>query len=145
MQRLERKHWLLLVVHAAGQKGLTPVRLQKSLFLLGRAFAKDLGSSFYKFVPYNYGPFDVTIYTDAQSLQKDGTIEIRRDARRWPEYYVTPSGAQLADKLRQKVPAKITKYLESVVQWTQSQTFPELVRAIYEAYPKFREHSVFRG
>ncbi len=142
---MERRDWLLLTIDAGREKGLTPVQLQKSLFLLGQTFPKQVGSSFYKFVPYNYGPFCMDIYNDAESLQQQGLIEIRRASKRWPEYRVSPAGAQQAEKLRGKIPTSVIKYLMDVVSWTQSQTFPELVRTIYEAYPTFRTHSVFRG
>lgn len=142
---MERKNWLLLTICAAGEKGLTPVQLQKSLFVLQKGFPRKVGRTFYKFVAYNYGPFCVEIYGDAESLQAVGLIEMRRGGRRWPEYHGTPTGILEADKLRRQIPLQISQYIDHVVEWTQAQSFPSLVRSIYEAYPEFKAHSVFRG
>lgn len=143
--KMNRKDWLLLTIAVGADKGLTPVQLQKSLFLLGQEFPRKVGASFYKFVPYNYGPFSTDIYSDAQSLQQGALIEIRREGRRWPEYHVTAGGVQRAKAFEEDVPPPLMAYLGEVVRWTQSQSFAGLVRAIYQAYPKFRQFTVFRG
>ena len=36
-------------------------------------------------------------------------------------------------------------YLEKVVDWVSSLSFPELVRAIYAKYPQYKANSVFTG
>lgn len=141
---MDRGHWLLVTIGAAKGKGLTPVQLQKTLFLLGRNFAHKVGRSFYDFVPYNYGPFSVDIYRDAELLQARGLVEIRREDRRWPQYYLTPQGEKKAAQIRKKIPAAVGKYIEDVVEWAQSLNFPALLRAIYEAYPEFSTNSLFQ-
>src|SRR5436190_18669612 len=82
---MEPKDWTLLVISAADSRGLSPVQLQKSLFLLERrlseeAPAEKLGESFYEFVPYNYGPFDVKVYQDAEALEERGLVTIQSSA-----------------------------------------------------------------
>lgn len=54
------------------------VQLQKSLFVLGRRRAKDLGGDFYNFQPYDYGPFDASVYHDADALPLAGLDPDRR-------------------------------------------------------------------
>lgn len=142
---MKRQDWLLLVVSVAGEKGLTPVQLQKALFLLGRNYARQVGSKFYKFAPYNYGPFCVDIYRDAELLQAKGLIEIKHEGRRWPEYHASPAGHRYTVRLKKKLPKNLADYIQDLVGWTQSLAFPDLVRSIYQAYPEFRENSVFQG
>jgi hypothetical protein len=36
-------------------------------------------------------------------------------------------------------------YLEKVADWVSSLSFPQLVRAIYAKYPKYKANSVFAG
>ncbi len=140
---MERMDWLLITIGASGARGLTPVRLQKSLFLVAQTLSRKERSRFYQFIPYNYGPFCVDIYRDADSLAQSGLVEIRRASRRWPDYYLTPQGQRRADELRARSPQKRLEYIDRVVEAVLSLSFPELVKAIYEAYPQFKKNSVF--
>jgi uncharacterized protein YwgA len=142
---MRRQDWLLLVTSAAGERGLTPVQLQKTLFLLGRNFTRQVGSDFYEFAPYNYGPFCVEIYRDAETLQAKGLVDIRHEGRRWPEYHLTPAGQRRAAQLKKKLAKDLADYIQELVRWTQSLSFPTLVRSIYQSYPEFSENSVFQG
>ena len=62
---MTRQDWLLLVLAAADGKPLSPLQLQKSLFLVGYDLARLVGSDFYTFRPFDYGPFDAAVYRDA--------------------------------------------------------------------------------
>ena len=144
---MKKQHWTLLAICAAKGQGLSPVQLQKSLFLLGRRLSKEeLGEDFYEFVPYNYGPFDVKIYHDAEGLEELRLITITQPTGyRWKSYQATPFVVELAAKLRTEVLPHALAYLDEVVAWVHGLSFRDLVRAIYEAYPEFRANSVFQG
>jgi hypothetical protein len=68
---MERKHWTLLVLAAAGGDPLTPVQLQKTLFLLEKERPEVSGRNYYRFTPYAYGPFDSRVYADAEILASE--------------------------------------------------------------------------
>jgi len=137
--------WVLLALLAARHHALTPVQLQKSLFLLGRRRPKDVGKGFYNFRPYDYGPFDVAVYTDADHLVAEGLVAVNAsEGRSLRRYYLTPKGKTEAEHLAPTVAAGAMQYLRAVVPWSQKLSFNELVRAIYEAYPDMRQNSVFR-
>jgi uncharacterized protein YwgA len=142
-REMEKKDWLLLMVSMAGDGGLTPVRLQKTLFLLGQQSACR-ATGFYKFTAYNYGPFCSEIYRDAESLEALKLIEIRREGNRWPEYFITPSGRKRIEELAATIPETIRNYASRLVNWAQALDFAGLVSAIYQAFPKFKAKSVFR-
>jgi uncharacterized protein YwgA len=142
---MQRQDWLLLVLSHAGSAGLTPVQLQKSLFLLGRNKEQQVGANFYSFVPYNYGPFSFDIYADAETLRDRGLIEIQYYGNRFPDYKISDAGNQSAEVLKSRVEPNLNDYANRVTKWTQQLSFPQLVRAIYEKYPEFRKNSVFRG
>ena len=55
---MDDRDFLLLVVASGKDKALTPVQLQKSLFLLGKTDLAEAVDSPYDFEPYHYGPFD---------------------------------------------------------------------------------------
>lgn len=74
---MTRQDWLLLVLAAAGRKPLSPLQLQKSLFLVGYDLAKLVGPDFYTFRPFDYSPFDATVYRDAEEQAAQGLVTIR--------------------------------------------------------------------
>ena len=141
---MNRADWTLLALSAAEGEPLTPVQLQKSLYVLGRECADDVGSDFYDFQPYNYGPFDATVYSDAESLEERGlAVRMRSPYRSWVEYAATPQGLKRAKDL--PVDPHVRRYLRSLVEWSRRLTFNQLVRAIYQRYPETRARSIFQG
>jgi hypothetical protein len=144
---MKPQQWTLLAISAAKNKGLSPVQLQKSLFLLERRLPeRELGEQFYEFEPYNYGPFDVKVYRDAEALEDLGLITITQsETRRWKNYQTTPGGLDLATHLRTQASPRAIAYLDEIVNWVLGLSFRDLVRAVYDAYPEFRVNSVFQG
>jgi hypothetical protein len=140
---MKKSDWLLLALHYS-ENGLSPIQLQKSLFLLGTEREKQVGSRFYRFSPYNYGPFDSTIYADAENLAKEGWVSISEQTIAQPrQYEVTHTGRVQATRLEGKADPEALEYLKRVVQWVKAQSFRSLVEAIYRKYPQQRAKSVF--
>lgn len=73
---MTRQDWTLLAIGLANGQGLSAVQLQKVLFLLERGVPKEISKPFYKFVPYNYGPFDSLVYHDADRLVLKNLVNI---------------------------------------------------------------------
>lgn len=142
---MKRTDWLLLTIAAGKGVGLTPVQLQKSVFLLGRFLPQDVGSSYYHFIPYNYGPFCVDVYRDAEKLEREGLVSIARSQGNLPTYRVAKAGEDRAGRVARKLSPQKSEYARRVVEWTQSLSFPALVRAIYQQFPEFKQNSVFQG
>ena len=143
---MEDKDFLLLVVAAGKNRPLTPVQLQKSLFLLSESKLPEAPNSIYSFEPYHYGPFDSDIYADADSLRDDGKVVRLPSARgAWTETAITADGSSKAASLEKGLSKASANYIRELVQWVQSQSFSGLLRAIYSKYPEYREHSVFQG
>jgi hypothetical protein len=63
-----RDEFLLLALASASDGRLTPVQIQKAMFLLKQEAGQFVGPDFYEFVPYNYGPFNSSIYDDLNAL-----------------------------------------------------------------------------
>jgi hypothetical protein len=132
----------LAIAQAKGE-ALTPVQLQKILFLLGKEMPAATGKAFYSFHPYNYGPFDSQVYSDAELLSDMGLLSIQRPSR-WAEYAVTPAGLVRAAELEKQASSEALSYLRKIVEWARSLSFQQLVRSIYKQYPEFRTNSVFQ-
>lgn len=143
---LKNRDITILVIAAAGDTGLTPVQLMKSLFIISKSGLADLPSNFYPFFAYNYGPFHADVYRDVEVLINEGlVIEIREAGRNWSKYAIAPSsGLRYADNLKGQIASEFFDYINAVVNWIKSLTFNQLLQAIYAKYPEMRENSVFQ-
>ena len=143
---LEGKDFLLLVVAAGAGKPLTPVELQKILFLINEAKLLESDDSLYNFKPYHYGPFDAQVYKDADILGREGLVHrLPSDEGSWTDTTISTAGLNKAEDLRKELPEPWIKYIHELVGWSQKLTFRELVSVIYKMYPQYRENSVFQG
>jgi len=141
---MERKNWTLLVINAAGFNGLSPVQLQKSLFLISKNLSSIVGSSFYNFEPYDYGPFDANVYADARLLVQEGLVRMNRvSGQNWVYYTITPEGAEAARRVESTISPEAAEYVHKVVAWVRQLSFVDLITAIYRAYPEYQVNSVF--
>jgi uncharacterized protein (DUF488 family) len=69
---LERQKIILMLLQLAG--GSAPrLKLVKLAFLLSRSEFQG-ASTFYRFVPYKYGPFSFTLYHEMAALARDGYL-----------------------------------------------------------------------
>jgi uncharacterized phage-associated protein len=144
---VRRSDWTLLAIAEAGGEALTPVQLQKVLFLLGAQKPQDVRQPFFEFRPYNYGPFSADVYRDADALEQKGLVRIDRSepGRSWSVFAASPEGLIRATDLKAGLPSDLATYVERLVAWSRSLTFQQLVSAVYSAYPEQRANSIFVG
>ena len=143
---MTKKDWTLLVV-AAARSPLQPVQLQKVLFLIGEELSSTQRKtrSFYKFEPYDYGPFCSEVYADADLLAEDGFLQIGRPpGQSYRVYGITSVGMERADELREDLDDSVRHYLDKIVLWVSGLNFRQLVSWIYHKYPRMRENSIFQ-
>ncbi|MGO8896735.1 MAG: hypothetical protein ACLQU5_00070 [Isosphaeraceae bacterium] len=142
---MNRRDWNLVVLSAANGNPLSPVQLQKSLFLLQRTLPTSvIGEDFYVFEPYNYGPFDPKVYDDAMTLASMGLASRSESAGRWTEYSATAEGLREGSELAKTLHVDVRNYIRNLVEWVRSQPFASLVRTIYRHYPDMKANSIFR-
>jgi hypothetical protein len=73
---MDRRDWLLLFIGAPGGPYSTDqIRVMKGMFLVSKEGPDDL-RDLYNFEPYDYGPFDTTIYHDLDTLELEGLIHV---------------------------------------------------------------------
>jgi hypothetical protein len=141
---MQRPYWPLLALCASPDHRLTPVQIQKALFLLRENLPNKIGKHFYNFIPYHFGPFDAEVYRDLDGLEVRGWVrKVRADNHRGSDYELTPGGisAALSMKPGNEVAAS---YLRIVAEWMKPLSFSALVSSIYNRYPRYRSQSVFR-
>ena len=143
---INRMDWALLVIAAADGEPVSPVQLQKSLFLIGKNIepVENRLGGFYNFRPFDYGPFDSDVYRDAEILAAKSLVAISsQPGRSYREYAATASGLEEAGKIDRQLEPSIVRYVREIVAWARSLSFNDLVRAIYRQYPEQRTRSVF--
>ena len=141
-----RQDWLLLALSKSPDGAMSPVQIQKAMFLFGQGAGDSVGTDFYSFQPYDYGPFDAAIYADLRRMTSLGHVRgaWNRD-RSWKTWSVTGPGRRAALVLESDADARLAEYLGRIVTWVRGRSFSELLRSVYAAYPEFAANSVFRG
>lgn len=143
---MERKDITLLAIESASDGGLSPIQLQKSLFIVGQSHLTGLPSDFYAFYPYNYGPFCEEVYRDTDALVEEGMVfDVPVAEQSWSKYIIAPKGRVRAEEIKKEIDSELSTYIKETVQWVSSLPFVELLRAIYAKYPQYSTNSVFQG
>jgi uncharacterized protein len=146
MAAIKKTDIILAVLSAGGGNVFTPVKIQKVLFLIDKKIPELVGGPFFNFEPYDYGPFDATIYQDMEQLAANGLVEIIQVPNlRWKKYRPTPDGLKTGVEILKSLDSKTSDYIQSLTDFVRKLSFAELVGAIYKAYPEMKVNSVFRG
>lgn len=139
-----RRYWPVLALSFSPDNKLTPLQMQKALFLIGQNLPAFVGANYYDFKPYNYGPFDATIYRDLDESCDEGFVALHPvPDRDWSEYEITRAGVELAERVGGSLSEGALDYIDRVVVWTRSTPFADLLGAIYREYPKYAAKSLF--
>lgn len=140
---MKRIDFVLAVLSAEGGK-FSPVQVQKMFFLLEKNLAPGTFKPSFRFQPYNYGPYACSVYQDLDGLAAEGFVEITSSSA-YREFVVTQQGAEKGKIDFESLPKSAKDYILQVSRFVRSLTFPQLISAIYRAYPEMQVRSVFRG
>lgn len=142
---VDRPGWILLFLEApSGPYPTDQIRVMKGMFLAGQIPGHPV-SSLYAFDPYDYGPFDSTVYRDLDKLQLAGLIAVERSpgsARR--NYALTPLGRDRARSLKGELPLEQVTAVADAKKKVTCLGFDDLLRQIYSEYPTYATQSVAR-
>lgn len=147
MPTLEKKDWTLLALALADGKPLSPVQLQKAVFLFQKMMPEEtVTADYYNFTPYNYGPFSSAVYDDVNTLAEEGLAKVSYVASQgYRDYSATPEGVAAGKELAAKLPKDTAEYAGTLIDWVRQQSFTSLVSAVYQKFPEYKVNSVFRG
>jgi hypothetical protein len=140
-----RRKWVLLALSLAEGQPLSPVQLQKTIFLFGELLPKGaVPNDFYEFVPDNYGPFCGEVYDDARWLAREGLASVGKfPGADYQQYAATERGIVEGRKFSRTLPNPVREYSKKLAAWVREQSFKSLVSAIYQQFPKYKVNSVF--
>ena len=144
---MNRRDLVLATLASAEGRSFTPVQIQKAIFLITRNVPGliDQGLPF-DFSPYDYGPFDQSVYIEIEGLRRDGcAIVAPSGSGRWDTYAASDVGVAQGANLMSRLPPNISSYTRTITEWVRAQSFRDLVKSIYEAYPEMKANSIFKG
>jgi hypothetical protein len=140
---MNRRDLVLAVLASSEGRPYTPAQLQKAVFLISRNLPRLFHGPGFKFVPYDYGPFDSDVYNEVENLRQAGDAIIA--VGRWNTYAASEAGLKRGRGLLADLDQPARQYVEKVSEWVRAQSFSSLVKSIYDAYPEMRANSIFRG
>lgn len=135
MPALTRRDWTLLVLACAGERSVSRLQLQKTLFVLGKWLPDAVGENFFHFEAYHYGPFAKAVYDEAEAL-----VALQYALPAEKDFFATASGRTAAKALPVEPEARAT--LERIVGWATMRSFDALCEDVYQAFPDMRKRSV---
>ena len=139
-----RRDWLVVALSESPRGELSPVQIQKAMFLFKEGAQHHFGAEqFYQFSPYHFGPFDPDIYYDLEALEKRGLVQIERSETGKRRAYVVTAQGQAAAAQTKAEARRAAGYLGNVTRWVAGKSFPELLRYIYRRWPQYRVNSIF--
>lgn len=143
---MRRSDLVLALLASAGGHAYTPVQIQKAAFLVTRnipAIVSD-GPEF-QFEPYDFGPFDSGVYSEAESLARENlAIVAKVPSGRYSTYAASPAGITRGEQVLDELDDSVERYIREVSGWVRAQSFRKLVSSIYRKYPEMRVNSIFK-
>ena len=146
---MKKKDFVLAVMGLFPDQTFTPVQVQKLFFLVDEKLPAysdcPKGVPYFQFEPYDYGPFDRSVYDVLDSLRQEGFVDLignHWNPRR--AYEVTNDGIKKGKLLVKQIPEAPRAYIKALGNWVFSVTFAQLISTIYQAFPEMKVNSVFK-
>lgn len=140
---MDRQTLVLAALSPAGLAVYEPVQVQKLFFLIDQNIASLVDGPHFSFYPYNYGPFDASVYGTLEDLATTQLIEISHDGFK-RVYRLTESGLKAGQESLSSLSGAAQDYIRRISSFVRELSFSQLVSAVYKAYPEMRANSVFQ-
>jgi len=138
---------LIILSLASGARGpypLDPIRIMKGAFLVSQLGSPELKKHF-AFKPYNYGPFDLSVYETLDQLKKRNLLaEVKEGDSKYPTYSITAEGSTALTTVSSGANEKELSWLKDISAYVTSRSFEDLLTEIYKRFPTYAEKSVFK-
>ena len=141
MANVDRQDVMLLIADGAGGTfSLDPIRLMKGCFIVAEIGPPEWRDLF-EFRPYDYGPFDPSVYRARDALVGKGLLEAR-PVGRYSHYAITDAGRERANEIAGGMDQRIAQWLRDIGHWVTSKSFNDLLREIYDRFPDYATRSI---
>lgn len=128
---LHRQRAILALLAESGGR-VSRLTLTKWAFLLREEYPACGGSSFYRFLPYHYGPFSFCLYQEVGALEKHGLL--CEDNNDW---VLTEPSAGIAET----TPVPVRRDIHDLVRDHSRRTSAQLLEYVYKRYPWYTVNS----
>jgi uncharacterized protein YwgA len=144
---LEISDYVLAVLSAGEGKNFSPVQLQKLFFILDQEIPDLVDGPHFDFKPYDYGPFDSSVYSTLNELISSGNLVRSGESAHPRRTYNTTNEGFTAGKalFDSHFNSEARTYIKQIVDFVLGCNFSELVSAVYKQYPGMKVNSVFNG
>ena len=134
---------IVLAAMAAGGSGARffPVQLQKLIFLIDREIPDLVHGPHFRFIPYDYGPFDKDLYVELGRLTRTGKINVDNEDR-YPQYSLNDTGTLAGNNTLTGLSEPAPRYMKEAAAWVRSLTFKQLVISICVHFPDMAVNSM---
>jgi hypothetical protein len=138
---ITRDDVLLLVAKGAEDAPypLDAIRTMKSAFIVSQR-GLPAWRELFEFEPYDYGPFDSSVYRTRDALLVEGLLE---RSGPYDAVRLTLEGQARVTNLEEQIGGN-ADWLKRIGRWASSRSFAQLLREVYAEYPKFAANSVAR-
>ena len=142
-REMKKRHEIILTAMASGGSGASfdPLRIQKLLFLIDAEIPDLTGGPHFRFEPYDYGPFDRTIFETLRELARRSLVVIGPSKGR-NDYSLTPAGLSAGSGLLAALPEGAREFMTSAANWVRLSTFRRILTVIYRQYPEMAKNAV---
>jgi hypothetical protein len=141
MASVDRQDIMLLIADGAdGTFLLDPIRLMKGCFIVAEIGPEEWKHLF-EFSPYDYGPFDPSVYRARDALVGKDLLEAM-PAGRYSHYAVTSTGRERAQEIAKRMDQRQAQWLRNIGHWVTSKSFNDLLREIYDRFPNYASRSI---
>jgi hypothetical protein len=127
-----------VAVRLLQQCGGTASRLQltKLLFLLRHEYPSGGGRAFYRFMPYQYGPYSFSLQHEMSHRVRDGLVHEVESIWKLTE---------VGHEFQAMIPSRVERDVQSLVEKYGSLDVQQLLNDVYERYPWFTILTVLEG
>lgn len=132
---MKRQELILSCFDSVQDKTLSPLQIQKLMFLISKKIGEISIEEEFDFIPYDFGPFDKKIYSDIDLLIDDGYITILPGKVR--QY-------KLVQNINNEVPHDLFEKIKELAQFVKSCSFKQLLTAIYKEYPETSVNAIYK-
>ena len=141
MATVDRQDVMLLIADGAdGPFPLDPIRLMKGCFIVAE-IGPDEWKRLFEFRPYDYGPFDPSVYRACDALLGKGLL-VATPAGRYSHYTITETGRERASSIATEMDPSLAEWLRNIGHWVTSKSFNDLLREIYDRFPDYASRSI---
>ncbi len=142
---MKREEYLLAAMSETRGRSLTPVQVQKYFFLLDAEISELTGGPYFDFKPHGFGPFDINVYRELNSLSENNMVEIFRSGwGRTKQYRMSQDGLVTGINSFAEFPENAQIYIRALVEWILPLSFTQVVSEIYRKYPEMKVNGLFQ-